>query len=829
MAKMMFSCLVLVGMICLCSTEPLKRHKRAWIIDSFDIVEEHPGPFPYELGQIKLDRTYLVEFMLKGKGVDLDPKGVLSIDPLTGVIKVHKKVDYEQYSVLKLMFQARNKSNLAIDTQLGMEVNILDINDNPPEFKREVYDVTINEAAKQGSFIVGVFATDKDAPGTPNSTIDYKIISVTPTNKNVEFYIQESNAISFKGCFDYEMANKYYITVEAKDRGVVKLSSTTTIIVNLQDGNNHLPVITGQTGSAKVVERTNGTSPLTIHTADADTRPTGAWRVRYSIQGDKAGHFAIHTDPDTNDGILTVVKPLDYEESTEQKLTIFVENEEPYFSCEVKERYTIGLWTVVTNPPNQSSMNITITVEDTNDPPFFPDPVRKVILEENGAVGVFVDKVTAVDPDTGRPHKLEYSIEQDPAGWFRVDKTTGEIFVKESLDRESIHVTNGTYIVTVLVTEKDEHPPMTSTATIQIHIEDKNDNVPILKENIVSICQSDEVSGAEITAYDLDGDPYSGPFSFEIMGDHKEEWSFDPSHGYTVHLVKGKSVHASLYTLILKVSDKQGMFVLQNLSVATCDCTVSPNCLMERNTQQKAGSGLMGITILAALMIFACLLLSLTCSCGPVKSLVQVDNVLEDALLPSNIEKLGTDCVVPTILLKKASVSQSKDAAFVINGVQQTTDIQEVSSKVTGTHRLPVQMDESWSRDRSQGYSSEKQTWMWKQYQSENRYQGSTFSRRSLQRRQGTFFISHSTLQSLLSQRLHSIQCPENELLDYEPQLYANEDNSDNSVVLDPIDLPMDEFDPELLSDLGPAFKNLASICDPGTLSKAEAMKNGIR
>lgn len=47
-----------------------------------------------------------------------------------------------------------------------------------------------------------------------------------------------------------------------------------------------------------------------------------------------------------------------------------------------------------------------------------------------------------------------YSIEHDPAGWFRIDKTTGEIFVKESLDRESSHVTNGTYTVTVLVTEK---------------------------------------------------------------------------------------------------------------------------------------------------------------------------------------------------------------------------------------------------------------------------------------------------------------------------------------------------------------------------------------
>lgn len=38
--------------------------------------------------------------MLKGKGVDVDPKGVLSINPTTGVIKVHRKVDFEEYKVL---------------------------------------------------------------------------------------------------------------------------------------------------------------------------------------------------------------------------------------------------------------------------------------------------------------------------------------------------------------------------------------------------------------------------------------------------------------------------------------------------------------------------------------------------------------------------------------------------------------------------------------------------------------------------------------------------------------------------------------------------------
>lgn len=56
------------------------------------------------------------------------------------------------------------------------------------------------------------------------------------------------------------------------------------------------------------MEGTKGTSPLKIHTTDTDTRLTAAWRVRYSIQGDKGGYFSIHTDPDTNDGILTVIK-----------------------------------------------------------------------------------------------------------------------------------------------------------------------------------------------------------------------------------------------------------------------------------------------------------------------------------------------------------------------------------------------------------------------------------------------------------------------------------------------------------------------------------------
>lgn len=175
-------------------------------------------------------------------------------------------------------------------------------------------------------------------------------------------------------------------------------------------------------------------------------------------------------------------------------------------------------------------------------------------------------------------YPFRYSIEKDPAGWVTVNPTTGEIFVKKSFDRESSHVTNGTYTITVLVKEKGnllvyhvtqisteflqksfqlfrnvqyicvssvipDNPKMTSTATIQIYVEDKNDNVPLLKESVVSVCQSDEISSTEITACDPDGDPYSGPFSFELIGDVKEEWHFDPSNG------KEKNVF-SLYKIL---------------------------------------------------------------------------------------------------------------------------------------------------------------------------------------------------------------------------------------------------------------------------------------
>lgn len=45
-----------------------------------------------------------------------------------------------------------------------------------------------------------------------------------------------------------------------------------------------------------------------LQVTDKDSRGSAAWRARYSLQGDEAQHFKIQTDPETNDGVITIAE-----------------------------------------------------------------------------------------------------------------------------------------------------------------------------------------------------------------------------------------------------------------------------------------------------------------------------------------------------------------------------------------------------------------------------------------------------------------------------------------------------------------------------------------
>ncbi|XP_053173964.1 cadherin-2-like [Scomber japonicus] len=639
--------------------EILQRQKRNWIIDSFTIDEGNTKPYPYSLGKIQIENDFSV-LEISGSGVDEDPKGILQINSNTGEITVHGPVDHEKYPFLKLSFEAFDKRKNAVDTRLGIEIEVIDTNDNPPKFELEKYEITIKESKLQGTELITLQAKDDDST-TNNKMFDLKIVSVTPKPQDLEFYLKQIQGsqigiISFKGCLDHEKTEKYTIIVEAKDHGEPEnLSSSCTVIINVEDGNNHLPVITGQTGPGKVKEGQENVLVSRLQVTDKDTKGTAAWGAKYHIQGDTMENFRITTDSETNEGLLYVEKALDYEDSPLKNVTVVVENDMPYFSCNVVSRSTTGLWKVATFSASTGSSgtgetlslsyyHMTVTVEDVNEGPVFDQSNKQVTLVENVAVGQYLETFTAKDPDVKSANTCVYMIGEDPADWVTVDPVTGEITTSKILDRESAFVKDNIYTITVYAVDNGK-PPMTGTATLSIFISDENDNVPSLNVSTIDMCQSSGPSLAEITAFDLDGDPYGGPFQFKLIGDVEGLWKVDPDLGNSVNLVKENTVHSGHYELFLKVSDRQGETAVHNLSVTVCNCldTARPNCRFRKVSGSKVGGGAFGIIFFSMLMFAGILLLAFLVSCKKETILLPVD-CTDQHLMTCNTERPGTDC-----------------------------------------------------------------------------------------------------------------------------------------------------------------------------------------
>ncbi|KAM4588696.1 cadherin-like protein 26 [Odontesthes bonariensis] len=792
-------------------SELLSRNRRSWIIDSFEIEEGHLGPFPYALGKVNIDRKYQVYFELFGEGVDEEPKGVLSIEKDSGTLYVHRALDYEQKTMLKLRFEAK-KTDLSTDTKLGIEISILDINDNPPRFERNLYEITVNEDNRQGSHLLTVLAHDRDQRGTPNSTFHYEIKSVSPNLPDTEFLIEKSGAMSFKGCLDHEVAKMFTVLVEAKDHGkVVRLSSSTTVVIHVQDGNNHLPIISGQTGTGKVKENQSGSSPLRLHVTDKDTVNSRAWRARYTIHGDKGRHFKIETDPETNDGILTVVKPIDFEDGARRELSISVENEMPYFSCKVKEKTSSGLWEVDTREGHHpggvgqpQSISVIIEVEDTNDRPEFRAIVKAATLEENAPVGTWVEKVVAQDSDTD----FVYKVGSDPAGWVTVDPHTGDITTIKTPDRESPHVVDGLYTI-LLHAVDDGKPPMTGTATLQLHVTDQNDNVPQPAADYVDICVSDGPNTANITAFDPDGNPFSGPFKFELLGNVEGKWKLNPRYGFTAGLVKEPGVFVGLHTIDLKISDTQGMYGVYNLSVVVCDCSATPNCRSRTDTTSKVAHGAVGM-VLASLIL---LLLAVVISCKEEFTTLQTEESLGGTLLASNSETPGTDCkvregIVAASAYEKHYGPSNWQSHHNVMQNKFSKGMKQYSSKHLG------------DRQKSSTYLFSNS---WNQFED--------MCTMNLFNTENSSYATGAALPSLFLKKLSFLKETE-DLLDYKPHLYEEEGDSDNLSELECITIPDEDYDSEIfkrvLADLGPHFKQLASICKPPKRQQAICRQHDI-
>ncbi|XP_068198583.1 cadherin-like protein 26 [Antennarius striatus] len=838
------------------SSKTSQRQKRNWIIDSFPIFEGYNGTFPYSLGTINIEKK-LGMFEILGQGADEEPKGVLQIDKHTGELSVHRPVDYEEFSVLKLILLAYNTENLLVETRLGIEILIIDANDNPPKFDRDTYEINVEESTLQGTNLIVITANDVDSV-EGNKMFDMKIVSVTPKSQDLEFYLKNTNhvetgIISFKGCLDHEKAETYTVIVEAKDHGEEQqLSSSCTVIINIEDGNNHIPEITGQTGSGKVKEGEDHVLVSRLQVTDEDKKGSPAWRAKYRIEeGDDKNNFMISTDPETNEGLLYVEKHLNYEDIQTKSVTVVVENEIPYHSCKVVSRRADGLWKVVTSSRTTgmersyvTSQRVTVTVEDVNEPPVFDVAQKHVTLSENIKGGQDLATFMATDPDVRSTNTVVYVKGKDPADWVTVDHVTGRITTSKAFDRESHFVKDNIYNITVYAVDNGQ-PPMTSTAALSIHVIDVNDNAPTLNVSSVIVCQGDGPSGANIPAVDLDEEPYGGPFHFKLLGD-VAGWRLDPNQGYSANLVKDDSVHSGHLELTLEVSDLQDNKAVHNLSVSVCRCSdpTKPSC----NSPKSSSLGDVAVWIIcfSIILLAGVLLLAALLSCKAEKTFLS-DEDSGQHLMISNTETPGTDCEVGVLrsnqrysLRGKHHQHTSDVSVITQQPLFNTTTAAAAEWKAysaydvfqneqqQGNHSYQNASNQHWrngvmGHGFSQGvsmYQSLGSSWDARRSLDgnyEHRVPESLRTSDNVQRQMewnGYFSEELRDIQlKVLNKMLLSLQAPGEELCDYAPHVYAEEGPLEGSYDLDAIPIPEVRFDWGL--HLNSKFSALASTCMP--------------
>ncbi|XP_075974106.1 cadherin-86C-like [Anticarsia gemmatalis] len=169
----------------------------------------------------------------------------LHLDPMTGVITVAKNnhgFDREAMPDLHFLVEARDNEGVGLRVTVPLIIKLLDVNDNPPEFERSLYEFVLSPSLNNFTSAAFVKAVDKDAE-PPNNVVRYEIIQGNGDGKFAineetgELYLLETlkrtkkqNVHRRRRQSDSQDESEVFVlTIRAYDLGVPRLFSTTMV------------------------------------------------------------------------------------------------------------------------------------------------------------------------------------------------------------------------------------------------------------------------------------------------------------------------------------------------------------------------------------------------------------------------------------------------------------------------------------------------------------------------------------------------------------------------------------------------------------------------
>ncbi|XP_005534617.1 PREDICTED: protocadherin gamma-B5-like [Pseudopodoces humilis] len=385
-----------------------------------------------------------------------EEKQYFMVNEENGNLYVNERLDREEMcgesASCSVSFEVLVQNPLNI---FHIEVSIVDVNDNSPDFNKAALDLEIDEWTPPGARFLLETARDPDAGS--NSLLTYQLIS----NPSFSLALKENPGgrnqpeLVLERALDREKQSSFELELMAVDGGDPARSGTVKVRINVTDANDNPPVFSKSLYEARVSENLPVESVvLQVRATDADSGSNG--RVSYSFRSVPHSVRALFTI-DSESGEVRTVGLLDFEESNKY-----------VFGLEARDGGGLT---------DHCEVQIDITDENDNAPEITILSLSSPVPED-APVGTVVALLKVRDRDSGENGQV--SCEPSGTAALSLVASSGgsyKVVTASALDREQASEQR----VTVVARDRGR-PSLWSSRELVLEVSDVNDNAPVFEE-----------------------------------------------------------------------------------------------------------------------------------------------------------------------------------------------------------------------------------------------------------------------------------------------------------------------------------------------------------
>ncbi|XP_023814949.1 protocadherin alpha-C2-like isoform X2 [Oryzias latipes] len=388
----------------------------------------------------------------------------LDVNRETGELYVVERIDRESLCPAKTSCFLKMEAIIENPKRIFyIELEITDINDNAPHFRRDTVDLDISEATQPGERFSVSNAVDPDVGSNSVKTYhlsesDYFTIEIQTGRDGSKF----ADLILKKGLNREEQAS-HHLILTATDGGMPSRSGTASIIVHVLDTNDNAPTFERESYQVSILENSPiGSLVFQLNATDLDEGSNSEVIYSFSLYTSEKTQETFHLNPVT--GEITVKEVLNYEHFRVYDMEVIA-----------TDKGTKSL---------SGQCKLKILVEDMNDNhPELSIKSFQSPVSEDIKLDTVIAVVSVSDKDSGENGIVDLHIPDDMP--FKLRKSSDnyyELVVSEALDREKVPE----YDITFTVTDRGS-PPLSDNETMTLELLDVNDNVPQFPKSFYTI------------------------------------------------------------------------------------------------------------------------------------------------------------------------------------------------------------------------------------------------------------------------------------------------------------------------------------------------------